>query len=164
MSSLGVIFGNMAFLSVCGELSIAFVLSWSSRKFPWTPLTNNSIRCNSFPVLETLFTAKRCSIVALASPLFVNFIYLTLYMHKESNKASTVLNFHVTSQMPFNFSCLLLYSLSNHLLASPSVFSPLCIVILFLVLSEIHSCTIPLFSIWSLWLWLEFACQWLPNT
>jgi hypothetical protein len=40
------------------------------------PLANNSIRYNLTPAAETLFDDKRCSVVALSSPLFSNFTYM----------------------------------------------------------------------------------------
>ena len=41
------------------------------------PLSNNLIRCNPFPVLETLFDDKRYLVGAVSS-LFGNFVYTTL--------------------------------------------------------------------------------------
>lgn len=41
------------------------------------PLSNNLIRCNPFPVLETLFDDKRYLVGAVSS-LFGNFMYTTL--------------------------------------------------------------------------------------
>lgn len=94
----GTIFSNGDLLWVSGELPIVLTTAWAVWGSHGSPLDNNSIQCNSIPVLQALFDKWLCL------PHYLISFRLSLYMYIFL-EASTALGFQNNPQMTLNFGC-----------------------------------------------------------
>lgn len=112
----GTIFSNGDLLWVSGELPIVLTTAWAVWGSHGSPLDNNSIQCNSIPVLQALFDKWLCL------PHYLISFRLSLYMYIFL-EASTALGFHTNPQMTLNFGCHFPpYSIPHPWLLCPSTF------------------------------------------
>lgn len=141
--SVSSIFSNRPLLSVCGEQPMDVSTTWVVWGFLWGPFDQQLNRYNLFPALETSFRDESCAAGALSTPLFSNFIWIKLIFQE----ASTVLDFHATSQTFFlilathsySHLCAHLHSLFPYTLALPAHLTLICLSILLLLLWGINS-------------------------
>jgi hypothetical protein len=83
------------------------------------PLVNNSLRCKTVPVLESLFSDKIWPLEALSVNYLVISVRSPSYMCILGSSVSHVLAFHTTPKMALNSSCFPPYSLSHPSFALP---------------------------------------------